>query len=93
MTVLVHSQGADWNQELYRQTVDRVIPDRANPPAGLLAHIGAPGKAGGRQVVDVWESEDAFRRFLEDTLIPAAKEIGAPPFATTVVEVDNTLIP
>ncbi|MEV0170342.1 hypothetical protein AB0I00_04310 [Streptomyces sp. NPDC050803] len=93
MTVLVHNQAVDWNQELYQQTFDRVIPDRANPPAGLIAHFAAPGEDGGWQVVDIWESEADFRRFLEEAVIPAAKEIGAPPFGTTIVELYNSLVP
>jgi hypothetical protein len=44
------------------------------PVEGLLAHIAGQGPNGFR-VVDVWESEDAFRRFGE-TLIPILKDIG-----------------
>jgi hypothetical protein len=93
MAVLVVNQAADWSQELYQATFDRAIPDRNNPPAGLIAHFGAPGAAGGWQVIDVWESEDAFRRFLEEAVYPAAQELGAPPFDTKVVEIYSSLIP
>lgn len=93
MAVLVHNQSADWTQELYEAAFDRVIPDRTNPPPGLIAHFGAPRDAGGWQVIDVWESEDAFRRFLDGTVVPAATELGAPPFDTVVVELHNSLIP
>jgi hypothetical protein len=93
MTVLVHNQAADWNRELYQQAFDQVIPDRTDPPAGLVAHFAAPGENGGWQVVDVWESEDDFRRFLEEKVIPVSKELGAPPFDTVVVEIHNSLIP
>ncbi|MBT2525423.1 hypothetical protein ABZX62_26440 [Streptomyces flavidovirens] len=92
MAVLVHNQGADWNQELYQATFDRTT-DRTNPPAGLIAHFGAPGEAGGWQVIDVWESEDAWRRFMEEAVYPAAQELGAPPFDTKMVEIYNSLIP
>lgn len=44
------------------------------PVAGLLAHIAGQGEKGFR-VVDVWESEDAFRRFGEK-LMPIMKEMG-----------------
>ena len=44
------------------------------PVGGLLAHIAGQG-ANGFRVVDVWESEDAFRRFGEK-LMPILKEIG-----------------
>lgn len=91
MAVLVHNQGADWNQELYQTIFDRVIPDRTNPPAGLIAHYGAPGESGGWQVFDVWKSEAAFRTFMEGTVFPAAQAMGAPPFDTTVTEIYNSL--
>lgn len=93
MAVLVHNQSADWNRDLYQATFDRVIPDRSKPPAGLIAHFGAPQEGGGWQVIDAWESEAAFRRFLEEAVIPAAQALGAPPFDTTVVELHNSLIP
>jgi len=44
------------------------------PVEGLLAHIAGEGPNGFR-VVDVWESEDAMRRF-GDTLKPALKALG-----------------
>lgn len=44
------------------------------PVEGLLVHIA--GQSGnGFRVVDVWESEDAMRRFGEK-LMPVLKEIG-----------------
>ena len=92
MAILVQNQAPDWNQELYQSTFDRVIPDRSNPPAGMIAHYAAPGADGGWQVVDVWESEEAFRSFLEGTVIPAAQELGAPPFDSKVVELYNSLV-
>jgi hypothetical protein len=44
------------------------------PVEGLLAHIAGQG-ANGFRVVDVWESDDAFRRFGE-TLMPILQAIG-----------------
>ena len=44
------------------------------PVEGLLVHVAGQGPKGFR-VVDVWASEDAFRRFGE-TLIPVLREVG-----------------
>jgi hypothetical protein len=44
------------------------------PVTGLLAHVAGQGQDGFR-VVDVWESEDAFRRFGE-TLLPILQSLG-----------------
>jgi hypothetical protein len=34
MAILIVHQGADWNQDLYDRTMERVIPDPSNPPKG-----------------------------------------------------------
>lgn len=78
--VLVH-QGTGLTQENYEETVRRVTGGESRPesPAdwpveGLLVH--AAGEAeGGFRVVDVWESEEAARRFGE-TLVPILRELG-----------------
>ena len=44
------------------------------PIEGLLVHVAGQGPKGFR-VVDVWASEDAFRRFGEK-LIPVLREVG-----------------
>jgi hypothetical protein len=91
VAVLVNNQGADWNQELYQATFERAIPDPSNPPDGLIAHFAAPREGGGWQVIEAWESEEAFRRAEKAT--PTTEDLGAPPFDSQVVEVHNSLVP
>ncbi|MFJ8012858.1 hypothetical protein [Streptomyces sp. NPDC096339] len=93
MAVLVYNRGAEWTRELYQALHDRVLPDPGNPPAGLLVHTASPDERGGWMVVDVWESEADYRRFVEDRIMPAARELGAPPFDTHVSEIFYHLIP
>jgi hypothetical protein len=68
-------------REQYEESVRKLTgKSRLDSPAdwpveGLLAHIAGQGE-GGFRVVDVWESEEAFRRFGE-TLMPILQEIGA----------------
>ena len=77
--VLVH-QGPTLTQERYEETVRKLtgksrLEARADwPVEGLLVHIAGQGESGFR-VVDVWESEDACRRF-GDTLRPILEEVG-----------------
>jgi len=67
-------------QQSYEASVRQLIgKDKAESPSdwpvkGLLAHI-AGDTGNGFQVVDVWESEDAFRRF-GDELTPVLKSLG-----------------
>jgi hypothetical protein len=74
-------QGPNFTQAQYEESVRRVTGGKSRvespadwPVEGLLAHIAGEGENGFR-VVDVWESEDAFRRFGE-TLIPILQELG-----------------
>jgi hypothetical protein len=78
--VLVH-EGRGLTQESYDEVVRRVSDGKTRmespadwPVEGLLVHAAGQG-AGGFRVVDVWESEEAARRFGE-TLIPILQEVG-----------------
>jgi hypothetical protein len=78
--VLVH-QGPTITQERYEEAVRRLTGGKSRmetpadwPVGGLLVHIAGQGESGFR-VVDVWESEDACRRFGE-RLTPILEEIG-----------------
>jgi hypothetical protein len=77
--VLVH-KGPTLTQERYEQVVDRFTGGRKMespsdwPVEGLLTHIAGQGESGFRGV-DVWESEDACRRFGEMPM-PLLHEMG-----------------
>ena len=81
MAVVAVFQSPSLTQERYEESVRRLSGGKSRmdspadwPVEGLLAHISGQGPSGFR-VVDVWESEDAFRRFGE-TLMPVLREIG-----------------
>lgn len=81
MAVVAVFQSPSLTQERYEESVRRLSGGKSRmdspadwPVEGLLAHISGQGASGFR-VVDVWESEDAFRRFGE-TLMPILQEIG-----------------
>ena len=76
--VLIHE---GMTREQYEESVRRLGGGKTTldspadwPVEGLLAHISGEGPNGFR-VVDVWESEEAVRRF-GDMLIPVLQEIG-----------------
>jgi hypothetical protein len=78
--VLVH-QGPTLTQERYEETVRRLTGGKSHlespadwPVPGLLVHAAGQGDDGFR-VIDVWESEDACRRF-GDMLAPILADIG-----------------
>lgn len=80
MSVVAVFQSPNLTQENYEETVRKLTGGgRLESPAdwpveGLLVHIAGQGASGFR-VVDVWESEDAFRRFGE-VLMPLLEEAG-----------------
>jgi hypothetical protein len=51
-------------------------------PAGLIVHTAGQRPDGGFRIFDVWESEEAMRRFEEERLVPAIMKVAgdqAPP--------------
>ena len=81
MPIVAVFQSPSLTQAIYEETVRQLTggKSRLNSPSdwpveGLLAHAAGQGPTGFR-VVDVWESEDAFRRFGEK-LMPILKAVG-----------------
>lgn len=49
---------------------------KANPPAGMIVHTHYE-EDGRVRVMDVWESEQAFRTFQEERLMPAMQQVAS----------------
>ena len=80
MAVVIVHQGPTLTQERYDEVVRR-FTDKGRmespsdwPVEGLLVHAAGQGEQGFR-VVDVWESEEAAKRF-GDQLMPVLQEVG-----------------
>ena len=79
MAVIIVHQGSGLTQETYEGAVravsgkDRVESPSDWPVEGLLSHAAGQGPNGFR-VVDVWESEEAARKFGEK-LVPIMQEL------------------
>lgn len=81
MAVVVVFQSPTLTQAQYEESVRQLTGGRSRletpadwPVEGLLVHVAGQGPSGFR-VVDVWESEEAFRRFGEK-LMPILEQIG-----------------
>ena len=61
-------------QELYER-VGASLPKGA--PDGILCHACGP-VAGGWRIADIWESAEAFNRFVDEVFIPAMRAQGGP---------------
>ena len=80
MPIVAVFEGPGFTQQNYEESVRRLTGKNKMtspsewPVEGLLVHVAGQGPKGFR-VVDVWASEDAFRRFGEK-LIPILREAG-----------------
>ena len=81
MPIVAVVEGPGLTREQYEESVRKLTGGKGRldspadwPVPGLLAHVAGQGAKGWR-VVDVWESEEAFRRFGEK-LEPVLKQVG-----------------
>jgi hypothetical protein len=74
MAVVVVNEIEGGSQELYDRVNPKVMPDGL--PEGCHAHIAGPVD-GGWRVITVWESDERFQQFRDETLLPALREAGA----------------
>jgi len=81
MAIVAVFQSPSLTQAKYEESVRRLTGGRTHlttpadwPVEGLLVHVAGQG-ANGFRVVDVWQSEETFRRFGEK-LMPILKAIG-----------------
>ena len=61
-----------------RDEYDRLNSEIAEDPEGLILHTAAE-HGGGMRIIDVWESEEAYRRFEQEILTPAMGRAGLQP--------------
>jgi hypothetical protein len=61
-------------QEQYDAVMERLRLDE-DPPDGGMFHLAGPGE-GGWRVVDVWESQEHFERFMNERLAATTQEVG-----------------
>ena len=71
MAVVVVGMAPD--QQTYDEVSNRLM-ESEQLPEGCLVHIASPA-SGGFRVITVWESEDQYRQFREEKLIPAMQEV------------------
>jgi hypothetical protein len=80
MAIVAVFEGPGFTQQSYEESVrkltgkNKMTSPNEWPVEGLLVHVAGQGPKGFR-VVDVWASEDAFRRFGEK-LIPILRQAG-----------------
>jgi hypothetical protein len=74
MAVVVVNEIQGGDQDLYDKVNPKVMPNGL--PDGCHVHIAGPVD-GGWRVITVWESDERFQQFRDETLIPAMREASA----------------
>jgi hypothetical protein len=64
------------SEELYERIRELIGLER---PAGGTCHLAGPRPEGGWRVIEVFDSEDDARRFVQERVLPAAEAVGAEP--------------
>ena len=76
MTYVRLFDNPEGTQEQYDAASERLGVTAENMPDGGVLHVAGPSPTGGWRVVEVWESEDAARKFDEETLLPLLQSVG-----------------
>jgi hypothetical protein len=82
-----------FTRELYEQLNEQMFgaPNPDEAPEGLIIHT-AGATTGGWRIFDVWESRDAFERFINEHVMPAAEALGMPQIGEPeIYELHNVL--
>ena len=79
MAIGVLQMAEMFTKEMYDQVTEKMFghpsPMRSEEsPEGLIVHSAGQG-ANGWYVYDIWESEAAFQRFMDEKLGPAVQEV------------------
>ncbi len=78
MTIAMLLDNSEGSQEIYDKVRAQLTLEK---PAGGILHVAGPSPNGGWRVIELWESEEAAKRFLKERLGPAfaAAGISGPP--------------
>jgi heme-degrading monooxygenase HmoA len=90
MAILMTAEIPGGTHEMYDGVNDLMGITEDNPPAGLIHHVAVDTDSG-MMVIDVWDSAEAFKTFI-DSNADKFQAAGMPPLDATIMPVHNTLI-
>jgi hypothetical protein len=90
MALGMYFSPSSFTSEEYDQVISRLEAVGAGAPAGRLYHVAL--ETGGQiQLLDVWESAEAFQAF-GAALVPILAELGVDPGEPQVSPVHNVIV-
>ncbi|MFJ9828956.1 hypothetical protein ACIRSU_31970 [Streptomyces sp. NPDC101160] len=90
MPVVVTVEIPGISREVYESINQQITNASWWPAEGFIAHSAGPGD-GGWRVIDFWESEAAFRAFMEKAA-PIFQSVGAPQITPKFHEAANVIV-
>jgi heme-degrading monooxygenase HmoA len=78
--------------EQYDTLVNELIPKIKATP-GFIVHVGARLDGGGYRITEVWESREAFERWIRESVVPVNQRLRIVPIAGPTLEVDVLITP
>ncbi len=90
MAILAMAELPGGTHEMYDAVNELMGITADNPPAGLIHHLGLDTDDG-MMIIDVWESADAFKSFIESNM-DKMQAAGIPPFEPRIMPVHNMLL-
>jgi len=84
MAVGILTAAPEFTKQIYDNVTEKMYGHTApmrddEAPEGLIVHSAGQGDSG-HYVYDIWESREAFQRFMDEKLGPAIAEVmGGPP--------------
>jgi hypothetical protein len=76
MAVAMVIDNPEGSQEIYERIREQLGLEK---PAGGIFHAAGPSPNGGWRVIEIWESEEHAKRFVNARLLPAFEAAGASP--------------
>ena len=92
MAIAVDIQFPALTAEQYDQMIAHLGPSLAQAP-GFLAHSGVPLDGGGWRIAELWQTEEAWGRFVQEQVAPMAKAAGMAVPAPRIEKLHRLLTP
>ncbi len=80
-------------REQYEEINEKAFGDPkgpSDPLPGLIIHTAGATSSGWR-IFDVWETKDAFQRFMDETIMPATEGMDLPTTPPEVYELTTVI--
>lgn len=91
MTFVRMYDNPDVTQEMYDAASEQVGVSADNMPEGAVLHAAGDGPRGWR-VIEVWESEEAAKKFDEEKVEPVLRQVGIVRPAPEVWQVHRLVV-